>query len=102
MAEKVSVAEVKAKLSALLGEVAYGGKRFIIQRHGRPLAALVNVKDLERLEESQEESKQLHWALALVGVWKEVEDWEIDSLVSDICASREKDTGRQRQAELEN
>ena len=67
MAEKVSVAEVKAKLSALLGEVAYGGKRFIIQRHGRPLAALVNVKDLERLEESQEESNQLHWALALVG-----------------------------------
>jgi prevent-host-death family protein len=94
MAEKVSVTEAKAKFSALMAEVAYGGKRFIIQRHGEPLAALVNVKDLVRLEESQEESEQPHWALALVGAWKDVDDSELDSLVADIYASREKDTGR--------
>jgi prevent-host-death family protein len=94
MAEKVNVAEAKAKFSALVAEVAYGGKRFIIERHGKPLAALVSMKDLEALEKNQTESKQLHWALALVGAWKEVEDSEIDSLVSDIYTSREKDIGR--------
>jgi hypothetical protein len=46
------------------------------------------------------EPKQPHWALALVGAWKDVEESELDSLVSDIYASREKDMGRPM--ELEN
>ena len=52
------------------------------------------MKDLESLEQNLAESKQPHWALALVEAWRDVEDWEIDSLVSDIYASREKDMGR--------
>jgi prevent-host-death family protein len=93
MAEKVSIAEAKARFSALAAEVAHEGKRFVIQRRGKSLAALVSMKDLEGLEQNLAESKQQHWALALAGAWKEVEDSEIDSLVSDIYASREKDTG---------
>jgi prevent-host-death family protein len=94
MVEKVSVAEAKAKLSALLGEVAYGKKRFIIERRGKPLAALVNVEDLEHLEKAQSIAARPLGALALLGAWREMEDSEIDSLVEEIYASREKDLGR--------
>lgn len=99
MAERVSVARAKTEFSALLSEVAYGNKRFIIERRGKPLAALVSMRDLEGLEQNLTESKQPHWALALMGGGEAVEDSEIDSLVSDIYASREKDTGRQVELE---
>jgi prevent-host-death family protein len=40
MAEKIRVTEAKAHLSALMARVGYGGERFVIERRGRPLAAL--------------------------------------------------------------
>lgn len=45
----VSVAEAKAKLSELLGQVAHRGERVIVQRRGKPVAALVPLEDLERI-----------------------------------------------------
>ena len=50
VAEKVRVTEAKAQLSALMARVGYGEERFVIERRGRPLAALVSVEDLARLE----------------------------------------------------
>lgn len=94
MAEKVSAAQAKAQLSALVAAVAYGGKHFIIERRGKPLAALVSVQDLERLEQGQATSAQPNWALALVGGWSELTDQEIDAFIEDIYSSREKDMGR--------
>jgi prevent-host-death family protein len=94
MSERVNITKARVELSALMAQVTYESKRFVIERHGKPLGALVSVKDLESLEQNLAESKQPHWALALVGAWRDVEDWEIDSLVSDIYASREKDMGR--------
>jgi len=94
MAERISAAQAKAQLSALMAAVAYGGKHFIIERRGKPLAALVSVEDLERLEQGQAASAQPDWALALVGAWGEVGDEEIDALVAHIYAEREEDMGR--------
>ena len=94
MAEKVSAAKAKAQLSALMAEVAYGGKHFIIERRGKPLAALVSVEDLECLEEGQVTSAHSPGFLALVGAWRELGDEKIDALVADIYAAREKDFGR--------
>ena len=34
MAERVSAARAKAELSELMSRVAYGGERFLIERHG--------------------------------------------------------------------
>ena len=51
MVRAVSVAEAKAKLSELLGEVAHQGTRIVVQRRGKPVAALVPMEDLERVEE---------------------------------------------------
>jgi prevent-host-death family protein len=50
VAKKVRATEAKAQLSALMARAGYGGERFLIERRGRPLAAMVGVEDLERLE----------------------------------------------------
>jgi prevent-host-death family protein len=42
--------EAKTHLSEYLNRVAYGGERIIVERHGKPVAALVSVEDLKKLE----------------------------------------------------
>ena len=95
MAEKVRVTEAKAQLSALMARVGYGGERFVIERRGRPLAALVGVEDLVRLEgEKGDASSRRMGALALVGAWGEAEEQDLDAVLEEIYAERERDAGR--------
>ena len=96
MTEKVRVTEAKAQLSVLMARVGYGGERFVIERRGTPLAALVGVEDLERLEEKErgDASSRLLGALALVGAWGEAEEQDLDAVLEEIYAKRERDTGR--------
>ncbi len=95
MAEKVRVTEAKAQLSALMARVSYGGERFVIERRGRPLAALVGMEDLERLEcEKGDAPSQPLGALALVGAWGEAEEKDLDAVLEEIYAERERDPGR--------
>jgi len=95
VAEKVRVTEAKAQLSALMARVGYGGERFVIERRGRPLAALVGVEDLARLEgEKGDAHSRPVGALALVGAWGEVEEKDLDAVLGEIYAERERDTGR--------
>ena len=93
MAEKVRVTEAKAHLSELMARVGYGGERFVIERRGRPLAALVGVEDLERLEKGDSNSR-LRGAIGLVGAWGEAEESEVDTMLEEIYAERKRDTGR--------
>ena len=46
MADVLGVAEVKKQFADVLGRVAYKGERFLIERRGRPMAAIVPVEDL--------------------------------------------------------
>ncbi len=95
MTEKIRVTEAKAQLSALMARVSYGGERFVIERRGRPLAALVGVEDLERLEKERgATTSRALGALALVGAWDEVEEKDLDPVLDEIYAERERDTGR--------
>ena len=96
MAEKVRVTEAKARLSALMARVGYGGERFVIERRGKPLAALVGVEDLARLEGEKGDatSSRPMGALVLVGAWGEVEEKDLDAVLEGIYAERERDTGR--------
>ena len=94
MAKKVRVTEAKAQLSALMARVGYGGERFIIERWGKPLAALVGVEDLERLEEQAAATSRPLGALALLGAWSEAEEQDLDMVLEEIYADRECDTGR--------
>jgi prevent-host-death family protein len=92
--KKVSAAEAKAKLSALVAEVAFGGQRVVIERRGKSVAALVSMSDLACLEQDRATSSQPHGALALVGAWRDVPDEEINALISAIYAAREQDLVR--------
>lgn len=94
MVKKVSAAEAKARLSALMAEAAYGGQHVVIEKRGKPLAALIGMEDLERLEEARARSARPQGALALVGAWRDVDEARLDALLADIYARREQDRGR--------
>ena len=91
---KVSAAQAKARLSALVAEVAFGGQHVVIERRGKAIAAIVSMAALALLEEERERSARRQGALALVGAWRDVPDDELDELVLSIYAARERDTGR--------
>lgn len=46
----VSVREARAQIADLLNRAAYGVERIVVERHGKPIAAIVCVEDLEYLE----------------------------------------------------
>jgi prevent-host-death family protein len=48
--EAMNVVEARRNFSELVTRVAYGGSRVIVERRGRPLAALISARDLARLE----------------------------------------------------
>jgi prevent-host-death family protein len=91
--KRISAAQAKAHFAALVARVAYGGEHFVIERRGKPIAALVSVDDLERLEQLRPPSRP-QGALALVGAWQAVEAQDLEALVADISADRARDPGR--------
>ena len=49
MAKRISAKEARSKFSDLLGSVNYGGEEVIVERSGRPVAAVIPVPVYERL-----------------------------------------------------
>ena len=49
-ARSLSVVEVRNDLADIMAQVAYAGVRFMVERKGRPMMALVSPDDLRRLE----------------------------------------------------
>lgn len=47
---RMSVAEAKARFSELVNRANYAGERFLIERRGKPVGAIVSAEDLARLE----------------------------------------------------
>jgi prevent-host-death family protein len=50
MATRISTQATKSRLAEHLRRAAAEGERFLIERRGKPVAALVSVEDLKRLE----------------------------------------------------
>jgi prevent-host-death family protein len=101
MARKISAAKAKAQLAELLTRVVENGERFVIERDGKPVAALVSIPELARLERidqanSEESADEPEWKgfQSLVGLWPEVTDAEIDEMVAKIYADRERSIPR--------
>ena len=46
---RLATTDVREQLADLVNAVAYGGMRIILQRHGKDVAALVSLEDLQRL-----------------------------------------------------
>lgn len=100
----VNIAEAKSGFSELVSRTA-AGERFIIQRRGRAVAALVNPAELERLDRianmahrlalalgqnaellQSVEKREVHPAMAAFGLWT---DDEFETLTREIYANRE-------------
>lgn len=91
----MSTTYAKIRLSALAAEVANEGRRVVIERRGKPVAALISVDDLNWLEAERTTSVRPQGPLALVGAWRDVDDEVIDALIEHIYAQREQDSGRE-------
>ncbi len=63
----ISVAEAKRRFADVLGTVRYQGERYVVERNGTPMAALVPVADLR--EPSAEGGRS--GFLALVGAFQD-------------------------------
>jgi len=94
MTKRVSAAQAKARLSELMSQVAYGGERIIIERRGKPLAVLIGVGELERLERRDPDIRNPDLFESLSGAFGDVPDEEIDQLFKEIVESRQLDFGR--------
>lgn len=66
--QTISVAEAKRRFSDVLGAVRYQNERFVIERNGTPMAALVPLSDLDQRWPSQQ------GFLALVGAFADTDD----------------------------
>ena len=95
MAKWLSSARAKAQFSALVDDVARSGAHYIIERRGKPLAAIVSLAELEQIERAWSQPSSPAGFLALVGAWGDLlTDEEIDRLTEEIYAQRERDLPR--------
>ncbi len=83
MPTSVGVGEAKRRLSELMSRVVYRGERFVIERRGKPMVALVSAEDLARLEQEPVSTVGL---LAALGAWADFD--EIDDVLADIYRHR--------------
>jgi prevent-host-death family protein len=84
------VAEAKRRFADVLGMVRYQGERYIVERNGTPMAALVPLKDVPDLSE-----RTLRPGfLALLGEFEDEPEYA-DSLASVV---RDRRTQRSRSA----
>ncbi len=85
MENVLSVANAKKHLSEIMSRVAYNNERFLIERRGKPMAALVSAEDLARLEQEPKAGQGL---LAAVGACADFDEW--DQMIEEIYRQREQ------------
>jgi prevent-host-death family protein len=52
---RIPATEAREKLADILNDVAFRGERVLLDRHGKSIAAVVPIEDLELLERLEEE-----------------------------------------------
>jgi len=54
MLNKITTADARQKFSNIINRVAFGNESFVLTRRGKPIAALVSMKELELLQEIED------------------------------------------------
>ncbi len=83
LTERISVAEAKRRFADVLGEVRHGGRRFIVERNGTPMAALVP------LDELVPEPSSRGGVLALIGEFADAPEYA-DALEQAVESRRDQ------------
>ena len=100
MTFSVDTSIMKAQLSEYIGRVVYRKERLLVLRRGKPVAALVSVEDLRRLEVTDAAAgeprveRAMHPIMRAYGGWAESDDLG-DEFVAEIYADRLKATERE-------
>ncbi len=86
---RLPVTEARDNFADLLNKVAYAGDRVLVERHGKPLAAIVSAEDLDLLERLEDRLDLLDALQAL----QEAEDRaekpvSLDSLLEELGLRR--------------
>lgn len=94
----VDTSQMKAQFSEFIGRVTFGRERVLVLRRGKPVAALVSVEDLRRLEVTDQtqataEKPAEHPIMKVYGRWAGPDDW--DTVLEEIYADRLASTGRE-------
>ena len=55
MINKITTAEARKKFSNIINRVAFGDESFVLTRRGEPIAALVSMKELQLLQEIEDQ-----------------------------------------------
>jgi prevent-host-death family protein len=84
----ISVAEAKSRFSEYISKVAYANEQVVITKRGKPIAALVSIKDMKKIK-FKEESRGLY---EIIGKWKRFN--EIKDDIDKAFSKRSKDRGR--------
>ncbi len=79
----IGVAEAKRRFADVLGAVRYQGERYVVERNGTPMAALVPLSDLPGAVAGKERSG----FLALVGAFEDEPEYA-DSLTEVVRSRR--------------
>ena len=97
MASSFGTADVKARLSEFISRVAFGRERLIVLRRGKPMAAMVSIEDLRRLEAldaaKTDRNGGIHPVMRAFGGWADRTD--LDELLDEIYADRSTAKGRE-------
>ncbi len=94
-ARHVAASEAKATFSALIEGVQHRGERYVIERHGKPAAALVSIDELDRLGASRGTRPGMNGGLGLIGLLADyMTDEEIDEMVDRIYEDRRRSLPR--------
>jgi prevent-host-death family protein len=78
-----SVADAKSHFTDCIAS-AEAGEPVVVTRHGKPVAAIVRVEDLERLSRLGDDSPQS----GLAGILDQWDDEEFAEVLNDIVAQR--------------
>jgi len=95
MKKVMSVAEVKKHFSEVLESIVYLEDRFVIQKRGKPVAAIISMKELSALEEHSASSPP--GLVAAAGAWADYED--MDVFMKNIYEARI--TSKDREVDME-
>ena len=73
MVEKIAVSEARRNIADLIGRVHYRGARIVLERSGKPVAALISMEDYAALAEMLEDLGDSRDARKMLGELKREE-----------------------------
>jgi prevent-host-death family protein len=92
--KKISAMKARQNLGQLLNEVSIRGDSYIIERAGKPLAALVDMESFQQLQGEKNSAMQ-----AVISIWKKMKGAdaaEVQEAIEDASRVTREERSRER------